>query len=112
MALNNLGLYDDQEVGGVNIIRTEYLETHGFEKVEDETDIQPGDIIRIKDHNGRWCHTFVVESYDKDTKLCTKYDMGSDERVNYQQPYKNVPIVEEAWKNNGESLMDVYRVKK
>ena len=38
--------------------------------------------------------------------------MGSDERVNYQQPYNQVPIVEEAWKNNGKSLMDVYRVKK
>lgn len=38
--------------------------------------------------------------------------MGSDERVNYQQPYNKVPIVEEAWKNNGKSLMDVYRVKK
>lgn len=111
MSLNRLGLYDDQTIGGLNVISEDYLTTHGFEKVTDINDVKPGDIINIKDSSGKWCHTYVIETYDDKTKLCSKYDMGSDERVNHVQPYKDVPIVEEPWIQNGESFMNIYRVK-
>lgn len=110
MSINNAGLYDDQNLGGQNICREKYLTEHGFEKVEDLADIQPGDIIEI---SGQFTHYFVINEYDKETGLCTKFDMGSNERINTVQPNKEVPVVEEKWieMDKTRKLAAIYRLK-
>ena len=109
MALNNAGLYDDQTLGGDNVCQEEYLTGHGFDKVEDLTDIRSGDIIVI--NAGSFMHYFVVNEYNEETELCTKFDMGSDKRINTVQPNEEVPIVEEGWAANGRVLDSIYRLK-
>ena len=110
MSINNAGLYDDQNLGGQNICREKYLTEHGFEKVEDLADIQPGDIIEI---SGQFTHYFVINEYDKETGLCTKFDMGSNERINTVQPNKEVLVVEEKWieMDKTRKLAAIYRLK-
>ena len=110
MSINNAGLYDDQNLGGQNICREKYLTEHGFEKVEDLTDIKPGDIIEI---SGQFTHYFVINEYDEATGLCTKFDMGSNERINTKQPNDEVLVVEEKWieMDPSRELYAIYRLK-
>lgn len=109
MSINNAGLYDDQNIGGENICRKKYLTEHGFDEVEDLTDIQPGDIIVVQGPG--ITHYFVINEYDKETGLCSKYDMGHNDRINTVQPYKDVPVVEEKWAEEGRELVAIYRLK-
>lgn len=95
-ALYNLGV-TDMDPGGLNVTNENFLISHGFKKITDQNDLQPGDIIIFGSSPERWLHTFVLESYNKNTQTCSKYDMGSDARIQTQQPFVNVPFDE--WDN-------------
>lgn len=112
IALNTLGLYDDQTLGGENVCREEYLTNHGFESVEDLSDIRPGDIIEINGEHSEH-HFFVIAEYDEETGLCTKYDMGSYARFLNEQPNDEVPLIEDAWFKTDQTkkITGIYRIK-
>ncbi len=82
-ALYNLGV-TDQKPGGITIWDTDFLEAHGFKKIENQSEVQHGDIIVQGDGN-KPVHWFVVDTCDS-TGNCTKYDMGSNMRIQSQQP--------------------------
>ena len=112
MATNMMGLYDDQELGGDNVCSEEYLLGHGFEMAEDFSDIRPGDIIVIGGENSA-THYFMINEYDEDTGLCTKYDMGSYPRFLNVQPNDEVPIIEDHWlkEDPTKEVIGIYRIK-
>lgn len=95
-ALWNLGL-TDQPQNGMNVGKeVQYLTTHGFELVTDQTKLVSGDIV-MQDNgvsgipNWRW-HTFVLVSYDPETTMCEKYDCGhftpeGADRISSEQPF-------------------------
>lgn len=95
-ALWNLGL-TDQPDNGMNVGKeVQYLTTHGFELVTDQSKLVPGDIV-MQDNgvsgipNWRW-HTFVLVSYDPETTMCEKYDCGhftpeGMDRISSEQPF-------------------------
>jgi hypothetical protein len=61
-------------------------------KITNKRDLQGGDIVYVDDerHNNtpdwRW-HVFVIVSYDPQTGMCYKYDMGSPDRIKAAQPF-------------------------
>lgn len=112
MTINGMGLYDDQNLGGDNICREEYLTSHGFDKVEDYSDLKPGDIIEINGEHSEH-HFFVIAEYDKETGLCRKYDYGSYKRFLNEQPNDEVPLIEEEWfkADKTKEVTGVYRIK-
>jgi hypothetical protein len=95
-ALWNLGL-TDQPDSGMNVGKeVQYLTTHGFELVTDQSKLVSGDIV-MQDNgvsgipNWRW-HTFVLVSYDPETTMCEKYDCGhftpeGEDRISSEQPF-------------------------
>ena len=99
-ALWDLG-YTDQPQGGMQIIsggmtEEEYLTTHGFIKINDQSKLRRGDIVLQDDGKGgdpkyTW-HTFVLVDYDPVTQICSKYDCGhftpeGIDRVSSEQPF-------------------------
>ena len=99
-ALWDLG-YTDQPQGGMQIIsggmtEEEYLTTHGFIKINDQSKLRRGDIVLQDDGKGggpkyTW-HTFVLVDYDPVTQMCSKYDCGhftpeGIDRVSSEQPF-------------------------
>lgn len=82
-ALYNLGV-TDQKAGGITIWDTDFLEAHGFRKIESQSEVQHGDIIVQGDGN-KPVHWFVVDTCDSNGN-CTKYDMGSNDRIQSKQP--------------------------
>ena len=108
-AVYDLGL-TDMEPGGSNVTSKEWFSAHGFVRIDEQSELQAGDII-IFGHgkgtdNENWLHTFVLESYDHSTQTCSKYDMGSQERMYTKQPFINVPFDE--W--NNQDFICGYRV--
>ena len=95
-ALWDLGVQDQPDGGMTNPIMDEFLTTHGFAKYTNPDDIMPGDVILLNDVKGNtvvnpgW-HTFVIVTYDKRTGMCTKYDTGSNEKIQSMQPL-SVPL--------------------
>ena len=119
-ALYNLG-YTDMDVGGHNVTSRDWMRAHGFKIIKDKSKLQPGDIVIFGNYDTEGetiesfaSHTMVIESYDSKTGLCSKYDMGSDKRIQTKQPFKNVPLDE--WNeignpNNKDKFFSyVYRV--
>lgn len=98
LALWLMGFRDQREGGEVCSTLGNYLTKHGWKKVSRKADIKPGAVVAVKDknHNGI-DHVFYVVSYDPKTDLCTKFDEGSDERIQTKQPFKNKKLVE--WPN-------------
>ena len=86
-ALYNLGYTDQKNGGEVTEGLTTYLPAHGFETITDVNEVQAGDIIHVSHLDGTAGHCFVVASYDPATGICTKYDMGSNDRIKAQQPF-------------------------
>lgn len=93
-AMYDLG-FTDQPKGGITVGHMEtYLTKWGLKKVTDQSKIKGGDIILFKadgtaQPTAAW-HAFVVTDYDHVTKTCSKYDMGSQNRINSAQPFTNV----------------------
>ena len=99
-ALWDLG-YTDQMQGGMQIVsgnltEEEYLTTHGFIKINDQSKLMRGDIVLQddgKDGGPRYTwHTFVLVDYDPATQMCSKYDCGhftpeGIDRVSSEQPF-------------------------
>ncbi len=99
-AIYNLGV-TDMHAGGLFVTTKEWFSEHGFIRIDEQSELQAGDIIIFGNGKGteneNWVHTFVLESYDHATQTCSKYDMGSDERIQTRQPFINAPFDE--WDN-------------
>ena len=106
-ALWDLGV-TDQPQGGVSCKELDsFLTSHGYKKTQDFSYFQTGDIIIVAE-NDVPVHVFVINSFDSDTKLCSKYDMGGQDRIDGNQPIMNVPVNE--WEDFGRTLYAVYRL--
>lgn len=89
--------FRDQQNGGMTIFtEDDYLTSHGFRRISDPSEVQAGDIV-LMTGAGTPVHTFVVVSYDKNTGICSKYDCGSKARIDTQQPFTDVPLLQ--WSN-------------
>ena len=98
LALWLMGFHDQREGGEVCSTLGSYLTKRGWKKVSRKSDIKPGAVVAVKDKNHSWIdHVFYVVDYDPKTDLCTKFDEGSDERIQTKQPFKNKKLVE--WPN-------------
>jgi hypothetical protein len=85
-AVYDLGL-TDQPAGGYGVDSLgSYLARKGFVTFTDLSTTQPGDVMIVNDSSGKPVHTFVVVAYDRATGMCTKYDMGSQSRIDSVQP--------------------------
>ena len=85
-AVYDLGLRD-QPAGGYGVGPLgDYLMRMGFIKFTDPGAAQPGDVMFVSDSTGKPVHTFVVVTYDSGTGMCTKYDLGSQSRIDSVQP--------------------------
>ena len=103
----DLGM-DDQPAGGLDVGGLdEFLPSHGFKKIQEFNEFKPGDIVTVA-LNDKPVHIFVIESYDPTTKLCNKYDMGGQGRIDSNQPFINVPVNE--WVEQGRTLYAIYRL--
>lgn len=97
-ALWDLG-YHDQRQGGETVVTMDaWLTQRGFFRVTERNDLKAGDIVLFK-QNGeskptwRW-HTFLLTAYNPKTGICSKYDAGSQTRVNAGCFFANVPLDE------------------
>ena len=98
-ALWDLG-YTDQPskpTCGLTVINMEdYLTKRGWKKITKASDLKAGDIVLMRqigqDRPTAAWHTFVITKYDPKTGICSKYDEGSQERINTPQPFVNVPL--------------------
>lgn len=97
-ALYNLGFTDQRTGGEVCTSLPSWLSTHGWVGVTSQDAIKPGAIVavRLKSHS-YIDHVFVVSAYNTKTGICSKYDCGSQERINTVQPFKSVKLME--WSN-------------
>lgn len=97
-ALYNLG-YTDQRAGGeVCITLPAWLNSHGWKMVSNVNEIKPGAIVAVRKKDISYIdHVFVVSEYNPKTGYCSKYDCGSQARINTIQPFKNVKLLE--WSN-------------
>lgn len=92
-ALWNLG-YTQQPAGGITVINMEsYLTKWGFKKITDQNALAAGDIVLMK-QNGTtgptdaW-HTFVLSNFVNVNNI-SKYDCGSQARIDATQPFSTV----------------------
>lgn len=89
-ALYDLG-FKDQPNGGITVCNMErYLTKWGFQKVTRMSDLRAGDIVLMDSGHGgtadaSW-HTFYVSSFNRSTLNVTKYDCGSQARIQSKQP--------------------------
>ena len=74
-----------------------YLPKYGFKKTTNKSEIKPGAVIAVGEKANIITHVFVVTKYDPKTDLCSKYDLGSQDRIRANQPYNNIKLVE--WSN-------------
>ena len=100
----NLGWTDQPRVGqtcGITVINMEaYLTKWGWKKITKQADLKAGDVVLMKEKghekpDAAW-HTFVLTAYKNG--ICSKYDEGSQQRINSVQPFVNVPLNE--WPTN------------
>lgn len=85
-AVYDLGL-TDQPAGGYGVGPLgDYLVRKGFVTYTDLSTVQPGDVMVVSDSSGKPVHTFVVVTYNPGTGMCTKYDLGSQSRIDSVQP--------------------------
>lgn len=91
--------FRDQKIGGMTVMNAEvYLLGKGAEKITDPTKIKAGDIILMSENghpkaDDKW-HMYFCIKYDPKTGICSKYDCGSQDRINAQQPFVNVHLNE------------------
>lgn len=95
LALWFMGFRDQRKGGEVCSTLGPYLAKHGWKKVTKKADVKPGAVVAVKDKKHRGIdHVFYVVDYDPKRDLCTKFDEGSDERIQTVQPFKNKKLVE------------------
>ena len=87
----NLG-YTDQRQGGETCGTLDnYLKQHGFIRSTNEKDIKKGSILLVKHAGLNYIsHAFICVKFNGETFVTDRYDAGSDERIQTQQPLKNV----------------------
>lgn len=93
-AMWNLG-YTSQPHGGITVLNMEsYLLKWGAKKITDQNALRSGDIVLFRNasmiSNAGW-HAFVLTDF-KSVSNISKYDCGSQERINSAQPFRNVPL--------------------
>lgn len=91
-ALYKLGM-TDQPFGGITCGNmAEWLEKNGWIKTYGFGGIQRGSIVLVKNINFNYFgHTFFVVDFNQANHQTTKYDMGSDARIQAAQPFVNEP---------------------
>lgn len=85
-ALYDFGFRDQRMGGETGKDLLTYLPAHGLEVITDIDELQPGDIVHMAKLDGSPGHFFVINTYYKSFGVCTKYDMGSDQRIASEQP--------------------------
>ena len=94
-----MGFRDQRQGGETCGSLDSYLTSHGWAKVTDKAKIKAGAIVAVRYTKHSYIdHVFQVVSYNKKTGRCTKYDFGSTQQIQAQQPFKNVPLL--AWGAN------------
>lgn len=94
-ALYIMGFHNQRQGGETCGTLAEWLPQRGWKIVTDKKDIKNGAIVAVRNKKHSYIdHVFLVASYNSETDLCTKYDMGSDERIKTVQPFKKVKLVE------------------
>ena len=90
-ALYDLGFTDQIKGGETCGSLDKYLTNHGFERATNFSAIKRGSIVLVK-HEGKdyWSHTFVALSFDGNSFKSSRYDTGSNERIQSVQPLQNV----------------------
>lgn len=91
-ALYDLG-FTDQVTGGITVGNmVPYLNAHGFVASNSVSDIGYGSIVIVKvGSQSYFGHTFVTIRFDQDSWESTKYDCGTQTRINSSQPFVNEP---------------------
>ena len=91
-ALYDMGFTDQRKGGETCATLPEYLTAHGWTKV-DIDNIKTGAVVGVRTKGKTYIdHVFVIASFNQG--VCSKYDTGSQERINTVQPFKNVPLIE------------------
>lgn len=90
-ALWDLGFTDQRRGGETCGSLDGYLSSHGFVRSTRFSDIKKGSIILVK-HNGigYWSHAFVCLSFNPATYVTSRYDTGSNQRIQSVQPLTNL----------------------
>ncbi len=93
-ALYRVGFTDQPRDQGVVVsVMADWCERNGFERIDREEDLQPGDIVLVK-YNGSWpAHTFIHAGDARTDGQYYRYDCGSNTRIQSTQP-STEPIYE------------------
>ena len=96
--LYNMGFRDQRAGGEMCDTLDAYLTSHGWTKVKDRKLIKAGAVVAVRNKGEKHiAHVFHAAGYNKTADTCTKFDTGSDERIQSKQPFRNVKLVE--WPN-------------
>jgi len=97
--------YTDQPQGGIKMDSIDnYLSSHGFVKIWNETELQSGDIVIMSSDgtiSAASCDIMVIVQYDRQNDSCVKYDAsnnppqgvlseGAHNRIECVQPFHTV----------------------
>ena len=97
---NGLVVYD---AGGTKDL-TKFCISHGFTRINNVKDLQPGDIV-FETRGGSYPgHTFIFEGWapGQEGKFCSRYDGGSDQKIQAVQPMTD-------WNDNLSTFMYAMR---
>lgn len=90
-ALYDLGFTDQISGGETYKTLDKYLQSHGFKRSTKLSAIRKGSIVLVK-HEGKnsISHVFIALSFVQSTLLTSRYDAGTQQRIETDQPLKNV----------------------
>ena len=90
-ALYDLGFTDQISGGETYKTLDKYLQSHGFKRSTKLSAIRKGSIVLVK-HEGKnsVSHVFIALSFVQSTLLTSRYDAGTQQRIETEQPLKNV----------------------
>ncbi len=89
-ALYNVGFTDQPRQTGVvvSVLHT-WCEANGFERIDREEDLQPGDVVLVNFNGSYALHTFIhAGSVGRSGAPYYRYDCGSNARIQSVQPSK------------------------
>ena len=90
-ALWDLGFTDQRTGGEVVSTLDAWLKAHGFTRSTKAEDIKKGSILLVKGKNKTSItHAFVCVGFNYETWKTTRYDAGTQGRIEKEQPLKNV----------------------
>lgn len=93
-ALWDLGMTKQMPGGWDTAELSNILPLYGFRITANVDDIVPGTVVIVSGEASMREHSFVVVSYDRETGMCSKYDMGSQDRIESMQPFEDAPLIE------------------